>query len=56
MLAMRYKQSQGDHMLFIKHSPSKEVTIPLVYVDHIIVMGNNDIEIHFLTRNLGKGI
>lgn len=37
MLAMGYKQSQGDHTLFIKHSDSRRVTVLLVYVDDIIV-------------------
>ena len=32
-----YKQSQGDHTLFIKHSIARGVTTLLVYVDNIIV-------------------
>ena len=34
-----YKQSQGDHTLFIKHSTVERVTAILVYVDDIIVTG-----------------
>lgn len=44
---MGYEQSQGDHT-FIKHSPSGGVTTLLVYVDDIIVMGNDDNERHVL--------
>ena len=36
-----YKQSQGDHTLFIKHSATGGVTALLVYVDDIIVTGND---------------
>ena len=41
MLGLGYKQSQGDHTLFIKHSVSGGVTILLVYVDDIIVSGDD---------------
>ena len=44
MMAMGYRQSQGDHTLFIKHSPSRGVTALLVYVDDIIVIGDDDKE------------
>ena len=44
MKNMRYRQSQGDHMLFIKHSDWERVTTFLVYVDDIIVMGNDEKE------------
>ena len=37
-----YKQSQGDHTLFIKHSDLGRVTVLLVYVDDIIVTRNNE--------------
>ena len=36
MKALGYKQSQGDHTLFVKHSASGVVTI-LVYVVDIVV-------------------
>ena len=39
MKESRYKQSQGDHTLFIKHSVARGVTALLVYVDDIIVTG-----------------
>jgi hypothetical protein len=44
----RYKQSQGDHTLFIKHSVSGGVTALLVYVDDIIETGNDEGEKHEL--------
>ena len=41
-----YKQSQGDNTLFIKHSIAEGVTVFLVYVDDIIVTGNDEREKH----------
>ena len=41
MLAMKYKQIQGDHTLFMRHSASKGVTTLMVYVYDIIVIGND---------------
>ena len=41
-----YKQSQGDHTLFIKHSAAGGVTALLVYVDDIIVTGNDERKKH----------
>ena len=43
MLGMGYKQSQGDHTLFVHHSATGGVTALLVHVDNIIVTGD-DIE------------
>lgn len=47
-----YKQSQGDHTLFIKHSATGKVTALLVYVDNIIVTGNYEKEKHELKHKL----
>ena len=44
MITMGYRQSQGDHTLFIKHSSLGGLTTLLVYVDDIIVTGNDDKE------------
>ena len=46
MKNMGYKQSQGNHTLFIKDkdSDSGEVTTLLVYVDDIIMTGNDELE------------
>ncbi|XP_059658496.1 uncharacterized mitochondrial protein AtMg00810-like [Cornus florida] len=53
-MAMGYKQSQGDHTFFIKHSPSGGVTALLVYVDDIIVTGDDDKERQILSQCLAK--
>ena len=37
-----YRQSQGDHTLFIKHSAIGRVTTLLVYVEDILVTGNDE--------------
>lgn len=54
MLSMGYKQSQGDHTLFIKHSASGGVTALLVYVDDIIVTGNDEKEKLRLKQQLAE--
>ena len=48
----RNKQSQGDHTLFIKHSTAGGVTVLLVYVDDIIVTGNDEREKHEVKHRL----
>ena len=48
MKAMGYKQSQGDHTLFIKHSTSGGVIALIVYVDDIVVTGNDQAEMDIL--------
>ena len=37
----KYSQGQTDHTLFVKHSSNKRVTIQIVYVDDIILTGND---------------
>ena len=54
MKEFRCKQSQSDHTLFIKHSAAKEVTTLLVYVDDIIVTGNDEREKHDVKQRLAK--
>ena len=54
MIANGYKQSQRDHTLFIKHSISGGVTTLIVYVDDIIVTGNDDKEKNTLKQCLAK--
>ena len=54
MIVNGYKQSQGDHTLFIKHSTSGGVTILIVYVDNIIVTGNDEKEKNNLKKHLAK--
>ena len=52
MIATGYKKSQGDHTLFIKHSDEGGVTVLLVYVDDIIVTGNDEEEKEALSKCL----
>lgn len=40
-LAIIYRQSQKDYTLFIKHSNSGGTTTIIMYVDDIIVTGND---------------
>ena len=47
-----YKQSQGDHTLFIKHSIARGGIVLLVYVDDIIVTGNDEREKHEVKQRL----
>ena len=54
MMAWGYRQSQGDHTLFIKHSPSGGVTALLVYVDDIIVTRDDEKEQQILSQRLVK--
>lgn len=54
MVEMKYRQSQGDHTLFIKFSTSGKVTVLIVYVDDIIVTGNDPEEISRLKGHLAK--
>lgn len=52
MTTLGYKQSQGDHSLFIRHSNLGGVIALLVYVDDIIVTGNDEGEMENLKGNL----
>ena len=44
----RYSQAQTDHTMFIKHSRDGKVTIFLVYVDDIILTGDDENEMNQL--------
>lgn len=54
MIGLGFKQSQGDHILFIRHSETGGVTVLLVYVDDIIVTGNDEEGQHLLDIHLAK--
>lgn len=41
MLNLGFKQSQGDDTLFTRHSTPRKVIVLLVYVDDIIVTGDD---------------
>ena len=47
MKAAGYKQSNSDHTLFTKHKEGK-VTILMVYVDDMVLTGDDSIEIKAL--------
>lgn len=44
MKRSKYKESRDNHTSFIKHSTKGDVTTLLVYVDNIIVTGNDLVE------------
>ncbi|RDX90757.1 Copia protein, partial [Mucuna pruriens] len=54
MISLGYRQSQGDRTLFTKHSPDGKLIILLVYVDYMIVTGDDEIEKLTLKEKLGK--
>ena len=51
--SLGYQQSNADHTLFFKHRCNK-TTILAVYVDDIVITGNDDEEIKYLKRTLAK--
>ncbi|CAA7399927.1 unnamed protein product [Spirodela intermedia] len=54
MKKLNYKQSNPDHTLNFKHSSSRGVTVLLVYVDDIIITGNDEGEIQNLSNCLAQ--
>ncbi|XP_043702432.1 uncharacterized mitochondrial protein AtMg00810-like [Telopea speciosissima] len=53
MVAARYSQSNADYTLFVKKS-SRKIVVLIVYVDDIVVTGNDIGEISWLKNFLGK--
>ncbi|XP_052203079.1 uncharacterized mitochondrial protein AtMg00810-like [Diospyros lotus] len=53
MHKMGSRQSRGNHTFFLKHTKDK-VTALLVYVDDIVVTGNDEAEQESLKQNLAK--
>ncbi|RVW87878.1 Retrovirus-related Pol polyprotein from transposon RE1 [Vitis vinifera] len=49
-----FSQGKSDHTLFIKRSPGGKITVLIVYVDDIIVTGNDEEEISRLKTVLSK--
>nr|KYP52093.1 hypothetical protein KK1_026003 [Cajanus cajan] len=57
MVSLGYRQSQGDHALFIKHSSTGKLTLLLVYVDDMIIAGDDEtkkLTAQFEMKDLGK--
>jgi hypothetical protein len=50
---MGYKQCNGDHTVFYRHTGCR-ITILAVYVDDIIITGDDEPEIKHLKENLNK--
>nr|KYP47675.1 Retrovirus-related Pol polyprotein from transposon TNT 1-94 [Cajanus cajan]KYP47687.1 Retrovirus-related Pol polyprotein from transposon TNT 1-94 [Cajanus cajan] len=44
IVSLGYRQSQRDHTLFIKHSSTGKLTLLLVYVDDMIIAGDDETE------------
>ncbi|KAK0581525.1 hypothetical protein LWI29_014803 [Acer saccharum] len=51
MRKFRYQQSNSDHTLFFKRKDDK-ITLLIVYVDDMIVTGNDDLEMTNLQSHL----
>ncbi|KAL5787126.1 hypothetical protein ACOSP7_004075 [Xanthoceras sorbifolium] len=51
---LRYIQGHTDHTMFVKHSEGEIVTILIVYVDVIIVTGNDPKEIEGIKQMMAK--
>lgn len=54
MIGLGFKQSQGDHILFIRHSEIGGVTMLLVYLDDIIVTCKDEEGQQLLDIHLAK--
>lgn len=54
IVGLSFKQSQGDHALFFKHSETGRVTMLLVYMDDIIVTCDDEEEERLLGQHLTK--
>lgn len=53
MITNVYKQWQADHTLFVKRMDRKVMAL-IVYVDDIMMTGNDEVEIAQLKSNLAK--
>ena len=54
MKTLNYKQSNGEHTLFFKRSSENLLTLLIVYVDDIIITGNDLTEIQGLEGQLDQ--
>ena len=49
-----YIQCQADHTMFYKHSREGKIVVLLVYVDDIILTGDNSVELERLKKALTR--
>lgn len=54
LLSLGYKQSQADHSLFVKLVSPNSFTALLIYVDDMILSGNDPTEISYVKRKLDE--
>ena len=54
MKTLGYKQCNGEHTLFFKRSSQVLLTLLIVYVDDIIITGNDSTEIQSLEEHLDQ--
>jgi hypothetical protein len=47
-----YTQGQADHTLFSKSCQNGMITILIIYIDDIVLIGNDDEEMERLKKNL----
>ena len=51
---LSYTQSQADHTLFYKHSTKNKIAILIVYMDDIILIGDDSLELKILKERLAE--
>ena len=49
-----YIQSQADHTMFYKHSREGKIVVLIVYMDDIILTGENSLELERLKKALTR--
>ncbi|GMP81639.1 hypothetical protein CsSME_00036279 [Camellia sinensis var. sinensis] len=54
VISCGFSQSQADHTIFYKHSKNNKIAILIVYVDDIILTGNDEAELAALKEKLAK--
>ena len=54
MKILKYKQCNGEHTLFFKRSSENLLSLFIVYVDNIIITGNDFTEIQGLKGQLDQ--
>ena len=54
MRKFEYHQSQSNHTLFLKHSHGRKIIVLIVYVDDVVVTGNDTDKMGELKTYLAK--